>query len=104
MLQKIIRFSLGKTGVETNETKGNSEIVIFKPTHFVDGTITHSQFYSIHICPKCHSVLDHDKARYRTMCCYKCGHSNSSVLFDCKKVVVRDVYVNGVFKETVVKE
>jgi hypothetical protein len=59
-----------------------------------------SEYYSLHICPKCRFVLNENKARYYSKCCYICGHSTGS-LFDCKRVTVRDKYVNGKFIETI---
>lgn len=103
MMQKILRFGVKKSRAETNETKENSGIVVFQQTSF-EGNITYSEFYSINICPKCHAVLNERKARYDSRCCYKCGHSNCNTLFDTEKVVVRDVYVNGKFAETLVHE
>jgi ssDNA-binding Zn-finger/Zn-ribbon topoisomerase 1 len=67
----------------------------------INDRVKYSEFYSAYICPECKHILDHDKARYRSRCCYKCGYSNGS-LFSCASVVLRDKFVNGKFQETIV--
>lgn len=89
----------------TNLFSGTAnQVVVYKPTALEQGVEKFSEYYCVDICPNCKSVLDHDKARYKTRCCYKCGHKNDAVLFDTESVVVRDRYVNGKFIETIVKD
>jgi hypothetical protein len=68
-----------------------------------DGAVTYGEYYTEHICPKCFHILNEDKARYKSKCCYICGYSNCSVLFSTLKVVVRDTYIDGKYFETVLK-
>jgi len=79
----------------------DTRIVLFGEVK-IDG-VTYSEFYSLDICPKCHRVLNERKARYDTLCCYYCGHTNDS-LFDTDVVIVRDRFKDGVFVDTVVEK
>jgi hypothetical protein len=83
------------------QAKIEKDLVLFTQTDVQQSTF--SEFYSLEICPECHRVLDHEKARYRSKCCYKCGYTNGS-LFYCQTVIVRDRYVNGKFIETLVHD
>jgi hypothetical protein len=61
------------------------------------------EYYTVQICPACETVLNEHRARYVSRCCYYCGHTNAGVLFETKRVVVRDLIVNGELIATVVK-
>lgn len=84
---------------EEDKENIKSDLVVFTRSDIPQSTF--SEFYSLDICPKCHRILNHDKARYKSRCCYKCGYTNGG-LFSCKKVIVRDRYVDGGYIETVV--
>lgn len=67
------------------------------------GVITYSDWYVIELCPNCKRVIkDERKARYDDRCCIKCGHKNG-YLFTTSTAVVRDVFKDGKFVETVLK-
>jgi hypothetical protein len=86
-----------------NTTLGQPLLIVSRTEGKHEGEVTYGEYYHEHICPKCMRILNHDKARYKSKCCYYCGHSNCSTLFNPEKVIVRDVYVNGYYRETVVK-
>jgi hypothetical protein len=87
-------------GFSNSDGKQINDLVLFTEDEPKEES-TFSEFYSVEICPKCHRLLDHDKARYKSKCCYKCGHTNG-MLFNTQTVIVRDRYVNKKFIETLV--
>lgn len=80
--------------------KGSTSMVVFTETHS-HGVVKYSEYYSVDICPSCKHILNHDKARYDSRCCYLCGYSDDDHLFDCERLTVRDKYINGKYIETI---